>query len=181
MQDPHFHLATNLIGMNVVDTWKLTDHQKLLSPPGTNEEAKVTIKRFAGLLCYHFVTYTSMFTSAPSHLSRMLAEISLGTSIKTTTNTDNKENWHVPIRSFKDNNRLLHHQVRYPVGVSKKGKWRSMTHECKLCKERAKKHLVGYYCLTFGESSAYSTESVGWCWSCWAKFFLKVAVCNSMN
>ncbi len=92
----------------------------------------------------------------------MLAEISLGTSINTpeisdltTTNTDNKENLHVPIRSFKDNNGQLHHQVCYPVGVSKKGKRRSMTHECKLCKEMAKKHLVGYYCLTGGESLAY--------------------------
>jgi hypothetical protein len=161
-QDPYFRLATTLIGMNVVDTWKLADHHKLLNPPGTNEEAKVTIKRFAGMLCYQFVTNTSAFTSAPSRPSRMLAEISLGTSINTpgisdltTTITDNKENLHVPIRSFKDNNGLLHHQVRYPVGVSKKGKRRSMTRECKLCKETAKKHLVGNYCLTCGESSAY--------------------------
>jgi hypothetical protein len=40
--------------MNVVDTWKLADHHKLLSPPGTDEEAKVTIKRFSAVLsiCY---------------------------------------------------------------------------------------------------------------------------------
>jgi hypothetical protein len=80
------------------------------------------------MLCYQFVTNTSAFTSAPSHPSRMLAKISLGTSINTpeisdltTTITDYKENLHVPIRSFKDNNGLLHPQVRYPVGVSKKG------------------------------------------------------------
>ena len=101
------------------------------------------------MLCFQFVTNTSMFTSALPRPSCMLAEISLGTSINTpeisdltTTNTDNKENLHVPIRSFKDNNGLLHHQVRYPVGVSKKGKWRSMTHECKLCKEMAKSILL---------------------------------------
>jgi hypothetical protein len=58
----------------------------------------------------------------------MLAEISLGTIINppeiselTTTNTDNKENVHVPIISFKDNSGLLHDQVYYPVGVSKNG------------------------------------------------------------
>jgi hypothetical protein len=45
----------------------------------------------------------------------------------------NKENLHVPIRTLKENNGLLHHQVQYPVGVSKKGKWRSMTCECKIC------------------------------------------------
>jgi hypothetical protein len=147
MQDPYFHLATTLIGMDVVDTWKLADHNKLLNPPGTNEAAKVTIKRFAGMLCYHqLVPNTSAFTSAPSRSSRMLAEISLGTSINTpeisdltTTNTDSKETLHVPIRSFKDNNELLHHQVCYPIGVSKIGKRRSMTRECKLCKEMAKK------------------------------------------
>jgi hypothetical protein len=48
----------------------------------------------------------------------MLAEISLAASINTpeisdltTTNTDNKENLHVPIRLFKGNNGLFHHQV----------------------------------------------------------------------
>jgi hypothetical protein len=30
-QDPYFQLATTLIGMSVVDTWKLADHHKLLN------------------------------------------------------------------------------------------------------------------------------------------------------
>ena len=55
-QDPYFRLATTLIGMNVVDTWKLADHHKLLNAPGTKEEAKVTIKKFAGMLRHQFVT-----------------------------------------------------------------------------------------------------------------------------
>jgi hypothetical protein len=58
------------------------------------------------------------------------------------TTTDNKENLHVPIRTLKDNNGLLHHQVQYPVGVSKKGKRRSMTPECKLCKETGGKSTL---------------------------------------
>jgi hypothetical protein len=59
--------------MNDVVTWKLADHHKLLNAPGTKEEAKVTIKKFAGMLCHQFVTNSSAFISAPSH-SRLLAE-----------------------------------------------------------------------------------------------------------
>ena len=162
-QDPFFRLATTLIGMNVVDTWKLAHYHKLLNAPGTKEESKVTIKTFAGMLCHQFATNTSAFISAPSH-PRLLAEISLGATnsspstleISDLTTADNKENVHHPIRTLKDNNGLLHHQAQYPVGVSKKGKRRSMTRECKLCKEAGgKKHLVGFYCLTCGESAAY--------------------------
>jgi hypothetical protein len=50
-RDPYFWLATTLIGMNIVDTWKLADHPKLLNPPGTREDTtKVTIKKI--LECY---------------------------------------------------------------------------------------------------------------------------------
>jgi hypothetical protein len=119
--------------MNVVDTWKLADHHKLLNAPGTEEEDKVTIKNLLECCDINLLL-------APSH-SRLLAEISLGPTntpstqeISELTTTDNKENLHVPIITLKDNNGLLHHQVQYPVGMSKKGKQRSMTCECKLCK-----------------------------------------------
>ena len=160
-QDPYFRLATTLIGINVVDTWKLADYHKLLNAPGTREDAKMSIKRFAGILCHQLVTNTSAFTSTSSRQSRMLSEISMP-SVSTpeisdvTTSTENKENVHVPIRSLKDNNGLLHHQVRYRVSVSKAGKRSTLTRECKLCKEMGvKKHLVRYYCLTCGETAAY--------------------------
>jgi hypothetical protein len=113
------------------------------------------------MLCHQFVPNTSAFISAASH-PRLLTEISLGSSTNTqeisdltSSNVDDKENLHIPIKTLKDNNELLHHQVCYPVGVSKKGKWRSMTCECKLCKEAGEKQLVGYYCFTCGESAAY--------------------------
>jgi len=86
-------------------------------------------------ICY----YLSAFISAPLH-SHLLADISLGPTntpstqeISELTAADNKENLHVPIGTLKGNNGLLHHQVQYPVVVSKKGKWRSMTCECKIC------------------------------------------------
>jgi len=135
--------------MNVVDAWKLADHHMLLNPLGTREDAKVTIRKFSGMLCHQLATTTSALISAALHPC-LLAEISLGSSTNaqeisdlTSLNADDKQNLHVPIRTLKDNNGLLHHQVCYPVGVSKKGKGRSMTHECKLCKEAGEKHLVG--------------------------------------
>lgn len=99
-QDPYFHLATTLIGINVVDTWKLADYHKLLNAPGTKEDAKMSIKRFAGILCHQLVTNTSAFTLTSLCQSCMLSEISMPAqpSVSTpeisdvTTSTKNKEN-----------------------------------------------------------------------------------------
>ena len=142
-QDPYFRLSCTLIGINVVDTWKLADYHKLLNAPGTKEDSKISIKRFAGILCHQLVTNTSAFTSTSLRQSRMCSEISMPSqpTLNTqdisdvTTNTENKENFHVPIWSLEDNNGLLHHQVRYHVSVSKEGKRSTLTRECKLCKE----------------------------------------------
>jgi hypothetical protein len=43
---------------------------------------------------------------------------------------------HVPLRTLKDNNGLLHHQVCYPITVGKNGKKSTLTRLCKLCKEK---------------------------------------------
>jgi hypothetical protein len=66
-QDPYFQLATTLIGMNVVDAWKLGDHHKLQNPPVTREDAKVTRTNFSGMLRHQFITKTSAFISAASY------------------------------------------------------------------------------------------------------------------
>jgi hypothetical protein len=124
----------------------------------------MSIKRFAGILCHQLVTNTSAFTSTSLRQSRMCSEISMPSqpTLNTqdisdvTTNTENKENFHVLIWLLKDSNGLLHHQVHYHVSVSKAGKRSTLTRECKLCKELGKKkHLVGYYCMTCGETAAY--------------------------
>jgi hypothetical protein len=114
--------------MNVIDAWKLADHHKLLNAPGTKEEAKVTIKKFfwnaVSSICY---LYLCIYLALPP--SCLLAEISLGPTntpstqeISDLTTADNKENLNTPIRTLKDNNGLLYHQVQYPIGVSKKEK-----------------------------------------------------------
>jgi hypothetical protein len=98
-QDPYFCLACTLIGINVVDTWKLADYHKLLNDPGTKEDSKMSIKRFSGILCHQLGTNTSAFTSTSSCQSRMCSEISMPSqpTLNTqdisdvTTNPENKE------------------------------------------------------------------------------------------
>jgi len=121
----------------------------------------MTIQKFAGSMCYHFVTNTSAFVSVSLLQRRLLSEISLPAVLSTSTldvssvaqdtSQQKKENVPVTVRMIKDNNGLLHHQVPYPVTVGS-----TLTRECKLCKENGlKKHLVGHYCLTCGETFAY--------------------------
>jgi hypothetical protein len=62
-QDPYFRLSNTLTGMFVVNTWKLADWHKILNPPNARENTRMTIQRFAGVLCYQFVTNTSAFVS----------------------------------------------------------------------------------------------------------------------
>jgi len=125
----------------------------------------MSIKKFSGIFCYQLVTNTSAFLSSPPRESRLLSDISMPTytSITATEVSDvtmsslgGVQKDHVPIRTLKDNNGLLHHQLHYPVTVGKNGKWSTLTQECKLCKEKGvKKHLVGHYCLTCGELFAF--------------------------
>jgi hypothetical protein len=122
----------------------------------------MSIKNFAGVLCYQLVTNTSAFLSSPVRGPRLLSEISLPalTSVSATEVSDvtlsisgQGQETHVPLRTLKDNNVLLHHQVCYPITVGKNGKKSTLTRLCKLCKEKdGKKHPVGYYCLTCGET-----------------------------
>ncbi len=80
----------------------------------------MAIKKFAGVLCYQLVTNTSAFLSSPVREPRILSEISLPavTSVSatevsdvTTSPTGEGQNRNVPIRTLRDNNGLLHHQV----------------------------------------------------------------------
>jgi hypothetical protein len=151
--------------MNAVNTWKLADRHKILNPPNSREDTKMTIQKFAGALCYQFVTNTSAFVSLSLLQQRLLSEVlrpaisSISTqdiSNVTKSSTEFKVNPPITIRSIKDNNGLLHHQVHYPGTVGKNEKRSTLTRERKFCKEKGvKKHLVGHYSLTCGECFAF--------------------------
>jgi hypothetical protein len=145
MQDPYFCLATTLLGIITVNTWKLAYWHKILNPPNSREDSKMTIKEFAGVLCYQLVTNTSAFLSSPVHEPCLFSGISLPavTSVSatevsdvTTSPTGEAHNRHVPRTTLKDKNVLLHHQVCFITTDGKKGKKSTFTRLCKLCKEK---------------------------------------------
>ncbi len=76
-QDPYFCLVTTLIGIITVNSWKLADWHEILNPPNSREDAKMSIKKFAVVLCYQLVTNTSAFLSSPVCEPRLLSEISV--------------------------------------------------------------------------------------------------------
>ena len=62
-QDPYFHLCITLIGMIVVNAWKLADWYKILNPLNSRVDTKMTIQKFSGALCYQIVTNILAFLS----------------------------------------------------------------------------------------------------------------------
>jgi hypothetical protein len=96
-------------------------------------------KKFAVVFCYQLITNTSDFHSSdisqPAFTTFSTTEIS-----ETVTNlSSDKENIHIPVRTLKENNGLLHQQVHFPKPVSKTGKSITLTHVCELCKENNEK------------------------------------------
>ena len=49
-KDAYFRLTTSLIGINVVDTYKLADFHGVINFTKKSIEKKMTIVRFAGIL-----------------------------------------------------------------------------------------------------------------------------------
>jgi hypothetical protein len=62
--------------------------------------------------------------------------------VTTSSSSGGGQNKHVPIRKLKDNNGLLHHQVRFPITVGKNGKKSTLTRFCKLCKDNQEKKSI---------------------------------------
>ena len=165
-QEPYFRLATTIIGMHVVDSWKLADYHNIINGANTKDENRMTVKRFAGVLCYQLVTNTCAFLSnafAPSTSpSEIVVPAQRSISMSSDTNEDSEVTMQegqdtilIPKRSLADKNGVQHHQVAYPKTVGKSGKRSTLTRECKMCKEKGEKHLVGFYCFTCGDTFAY--------------------------
>ena len=72
-RDPYFRLVTTLVGINVVDTWKLSMHHTLFSrlQMKHNAEQSMTIKVFAGIL-------TKQLLKKADNVMKSMASSSLG-------------------------------------------------------------------------------------------------------
>jgi hypothetical protein len=67
-QDPYFRLHTTIVGMNVVDCWKLAGFHGLFEGLPSNqyrrEEHAMPIKKFAGILSYQLIVFSKSLTSS---------------------------------------------------------------------------------------------------------------------
>ena len=60
----YFQLVTTLLGMHVVDCWKLADYHGIINSKAM-EENKMSIKKFAGILGHQLVTNVLAFSLHP--------------------------------------------------------------------------------------------------------------------
>ncbi len=163
-QNPWFRLATTYVGICVTDAFLLlTYHQVInVSKRGMeDQEKKVSIQRFAGILANQLIQFASKMGS--SNENRFLPEEDEGyvmtipetlssfsspmlTSSLAITGGKNV------IRSGSDANGITHFLVKYQVTQDPSGRKRTKMRKCKLCFEQGKRGVVGQYCFTCGES-----------------------------
>jgi hypothetical protein len=66
-KDAYFRLTTSLIGINVVDTYKLADFHGVINFTKKSIEKKMTIVRFAGILGYQLIANAARLSEGHSH------------------------------------------------------------------------------------------------------------------
>ena len=95
----------------------------------------MSIKKFVGILGHQLVTNALAFSSHPLQGTVTPATISVPSMAVASVSmvTLNMDDPQVVVldRTLIDTNGVLHHQVRFPVGVSIVGKKQWMTQKCK--------------------------------------------------
>jgi hypothetical protein len=165
-KDAYFRLATTLIGINVVDCYRLADFHQFINYTKKNIEKKMTIVRFAGILGYQLIQNSARLSNVESRFLSTVPEdcnlITVPTNITDSTLSSISGEAVLscaPIRSEMDVNNMIHHLVKLPLKVDKSGRKRCLSRPCKLCKEQGIRHDVTVYCLTCGESSNYCNDT----------------------
>jgi hypothetical protein len=160
-QNAFFWLHTTIIGMNVVDCYKLADHHKLINQRIPDHEYKMTILQFAGYLSHQLINNADYLVSLYSPISQELRAlrcdtttapntVSILTPESTSTITEG-DKIIISLRVLKDANQDDHHQVAFDKTTGSKGKKRTKTRPCIRClKEDNKRRLVGFGCHTCG-------------------------------
>ncbi len=78
-KNPYFRLHTTLIGMNVVDCYKLADHHKLINHRIPDKDYKMMITCFAGILANQLMTNVDSLLSFYSTLPQELRSLTNST------------------------------------------------------------------------------------------------------
>jgi hypothetical protein len=163
-QNPWFRLATTLVGINVTDAFLLCNYHQVLNcskRSDDDQERKVTIQRFAGILANQLIQFANKQGSGNAgrflpeddigfavSISETLTDLSSPTLTSSLAITGGKN----VIRSGSDANGITHFLVKYPVTQDPSGRKRTKMRKCKLCLEQGKRRDVGQYCFTCGES-----------------------------
>ena len=162
-QNPYFRLHTTIIGLNVVDCYKLADHHKMINHRIPDNDYKMTMTCFAGILANQLITNVDSLLSFYSPLPQELRSLTNGTTPavisisnqtpETASTITSGEMLFLSLRVLTDANQVEHHQIAYDKTTGSTGKRRTKTRPCSLClSQENKRRLVGFGCYTCGLS-----------------------------
>jgi hypothetical protein len=156
--DGYFRNATTLIGINVVDCWKLAQYHKVV------RQDEMSIVRFAGVLGKQLVEMAKTLTVA-ARAGQDLDDpsITLSRSVVITTSSQEQDNTS-SLSSIEprvqriviDTTGTNHLMLQRPITKSQRsGKRYCKTRDCHKCR-----NLTAFYCLTCGFSFCSPTKNI---------------------
>ena len=160
-QNPYFRLHTTIIGINVVDCYKLSEHHDIINHRIPNNEYKMTMTQFASVLANQLINNVDRILCFYSPLSQEVtslldapSNITVSNESQESTSSTSKltaDQLPISLRKIADANGTEHHQIAYEITTGSTGKRRTKTRLCVLCLQNDnKKRLVGYGCYTCG-------------------------------
>jgi hypothetical protein len=160
-QNPFFRLHCTIIGINVVDCYKLSEHHDIINHRIPNKDYKMTMTQFASVLANQLINNVDRLLSFYSPLSQEVSSLIDAPSNITVSNASQEstsststltaDKLPISLRKMEDANGTEHHQIAYEITTGSTGKRRTKTRLCVLClRNNNKKRLVGYGCYTCG-------------------------------
>ena len=147
-RDPYFRLITTLIGINVVDTWKLSLHHTLFSrlQMKHNAEATMTISTFTGIL-------TKQLIKKAHNVMKTLASSAIHiTNIDKTTNQEEISEISCSLLQTPTKERTPCVKF-YPAVTNKQGKKYKKSRRCVVCGS-----LTTAYCGCCNKAHCYAVR-----------------------
>jgi hypothetical protein len=147
-QNPCFHLHTTLLGINVVDCYKLAEHHKIINYCSLDKDYKNIMTCFARVLSHQLIkivdSLISFYSPLPQELRSLTdgvdpAVISIANESPKSTSTLTGDTVILSWWVLMDANQEQHHQISYEKTTGSKGKRRTKTRPCVLCLANEKK------------------------------------------
>ena len=166
-QKAYFRLATTLIGMNVVDTYLLMRHHRIIDSGIKFDNERMTITKFAGVLAYQLMELATG-DSLKIPKAGFVSDVSESDDVRTpkmnklhgilkkrkespiSSITFDHDDPNI-IRFLQDRAGTIHVLSRYPKTTDPSGRKRTLCRKCVRCKEKNMRNDVGTFCLTCGE------------------------------